>query len=255
MLNQFVRTQMVIGEEALEKLHNSKVCVFGVGGVGGYVIEALARSGVGEIDIVDNDKICLTNLNRQIIATRSSIGRYKVDVMKDRIHEINPDAVVNVHKCFYLPETRDEFNFAEYDYVVDAIDTVTAKIDIILQCQATGTPIISSMGTGNKLNPAMLEVTDIYKTENDPLARVMRRELKKRDIRSLKVVYSKEKALKPLVNENNDEVNKSGDINGAERRIAPGSTSFVPPVAGLIAASEVIKDLIKDEFARARNNG
>jgi len=251
MLNQFVRTQMVIGEEALEKLCNSKVCVFGVGGVGGYVIEALARSGVGEIDIVDNDKICLTNLNRQIIATRSSIGRYKVDVMKDRIHDINPDAVVNVHKCFYLPETRDEFNFAEYDYVVDAIDTVTAKIDIILQCQATGTPIISSMGTGNKLNPAMLEVTDIYKTENDPLARVMRRELKKRDIRSLKVVYSKEKALKPLVNE----MENSGEVKGTGRRIAPGSTSFVPPVAGLIAASEVIKDLIKDEFAHARNNG
>lgn len=208
----------------MERLSCARVAVFGVGGVGGYVVEALVRSGVGAVDLIDNDKVCLTNLNRQIIATRSTIGQYKVDVMRDRILDINPECQVNVHKCFYLPETQAEFDFAQYDYVVDAVDTVTAKLALTVQAKEAGVPIISSMGAGNKLNPAAFEVADIYKTSVDPLARVMRRELKKRGIKKLKVVYSKEE---PLI-----------------RRAMPGSTAFVPSVAGLLIASEVVKDLI-----------
>ena len=191
MLNQFSRAELLLGKEAMERLSRARVAVFGIGGVGGYTVEALVRSGVGAIDLIDDDKVCLTNLNRQIIATRSTVGKYKVEVMRDRILDINPDCKVEVHKCFYLPETRDEFDFSSYSYVVDAVDTVTAKIALVMQAQETGTPIISSMGAGNKLNPAMFEVADIYKTSVCPLAKVMRRELKKRGVKKLKVVYSR----------------------------------------------------------------
>ena len=232
MLNQFSRTELLLGKEAMEVLANSRVAVFGIGGVGGYVVEALVRSGVGTIDLIDDDKVCLTNLNRQIIATRKTVGKYKVDVMKERILEINPDAVVNTHKCFFLPETKDEFDFSSYDYVVDAVDTVTAKIALVMACEEAKVPIISSMGAGNKLNPAAFEVADIYKTSVCPLAKVMRRELKKRNIKKLKVVYSKEIPLTPGASE--EETTK---------RALPGSIAFTPSVAGLILASEIIKDL------------
>ena len=198
MLNQFSRTELLLGNAAMEKLAGSKIAVFGIGGVGGYVVEALARSGVGAFDLIDDDKVCLTNINRQIIATRKTVGRYKTDVMKERILEINPDAKVEIHNCFYLPETKDAFDFKEYDYVVDAVDTVTAKIQLVLEAQEAGVPIISSMGAGNKLDPSAFEVADIYKTSVCPLAKVMRRELKKRGVKHLKVVYSKEKALVPI---------------------------------------------------------
>lgn len=248
-MNQFTRTEIILGSEAMEKLANAKVLVFGVGGVGGYVVEALVRGGIRNIDLVDDDKICLTNLNRQIIATRKTIGKYKVDVMKDRILEINPDANVTTFKCFYLPETRDQFHFEEYSYVVDAIDTVTAKIDIVMQCQKYNIPIISSMGTGNKLNPTMLEVADIYKTSVCPLARVMRKELKARRVKHLKVVYSKEIPIQPeFSTENSCKTNCICPPGSAhkctQRRAIPGSTSFVPSAAGLIIASEIVKDLI-----------
>ena len=232
MLNQFSRTELLLGKEAMERLSRARVAVFGIGGVGGYTVEALVRSGVGAIDLIDDDKVCLTNLNRQIIATRSTVGQYKVEV----------------HKCFYLPETRDEFDFSSYSYVVDAIDTVTAKIALVMQAQETGTPIISSMGAGNKLNPAMFEVADIYKTSVCPLAKVMRRELKKRGVKKLKVVYSREQPVTPI-----EDMSISCRAHcicppGAkhkctERRAIPGSNAFVPSVAGLIIASEVIKDL------------
>jgi tRNA A37 threonylcarbamoyladenosine dehydratase len=250
MLNQFSRTQLLIGKEAMEKLAGSRVIIFGIGGVGGYTVEALVRSGVGRIDLVDDDKVCLTNLNRQIIATRKTVGKYKVDVMKDRILEINPDCQVEVHKCFFLPETQDQFHFADYDYVVDAVDTVTAKIQLVMQAQEAGTPIISSMGAGNKMNPADFEVADIYKTSVCPLAKVMRRELKKRGVKKLKVVYSKEKAITPV-----EDMAISCRAHcicppGAkhkctERRAIPGSNAFVPSTVGLIIASEVVKDLIR----------
>lgn len=227
MSETFMRTELLLGQEAMETLKNSRVAVFGVGGVGGYVVEALARSGVGSLDLIDNDTVAESNLNRQIIALRSTIGRYKTEVMKERILDINPEAEVKVHNCFYLPETAVQFDFRDYDYVVDAIDTVTGKIGLVMQAQEAGTPIISSMGAGNKLNPADFEVADIYKTSVCPLARVMRRELKNRGVKSLKVVYSKEVAREPLVKE----------------RKMPGSTAFVPSVAGLLIASEVIKDL------------
>ncbi len=256
MLNQFSRTQLLFGEDAMQVLKQSRVAVFGVGGVGGYAVEALVRSGVGAIDLIDDDKVCLTNLNRQIIALRSTVGQYKVDVMRQRIADINPDCEVYTHKCFYLPETRDEFDFSKYSYVVDAVDTVTAKIQLVLQAQETGTPIISSMGAGNKLNPAAFEVADIYKTSMCPLAKVMRRELKKRGVKKCKVVYSKEKPIRPL-----DDMSISCRTNcicppGAkhkctERRDIPGSTAFVPSVAGLIIASEVIKDLTMEERKQA----
>lgn len=257
MLNQFSRTQLLIGEESLAKLQGSRVAVFGIGGVGGYVVEALVRSGVGEFDLIDDDKVCLTNLNRQILALHSTIGKYKVDVMEERIHDINPDAVVHKHQCFYLPETGVQFDFGSYDYVVDCVDTVTAKIDIIMKAQEAGTPVISCMGAGNKMNPAELEVTDLYKTTMDPLAKVMRRELKKRGVKKLKVVYSKEKALRPIddaqISCRTQCVCPSGTARKCtQRRDIPGSSSFVPPVAGFIIAGEVVKDLIKEEFAAAR---
>lgn len=236
MSEQFSRTQRLLGKEAMEKLANARVAVFGVGGVGGYVVEALARSGVGTIDIIDSDEVCLSNLNRQIIATHKSIGRLKVDVMKERILDINPDAIVNTYPCFFLPENKDEFDFTQYSYVVDAVDTVTAKIALVMEAQAAGVPIISSMGAGNKLDPTAFEVADIYKTSVCPLAKVMRRELKKRNVKHLKVVYSKEEPLTPI--EDGEETNHTG------RRSIPGSTAFVPSVAGLIIAGEVIKDLL-----------
>ena len=233
MLNQFSRTQLLLGEEAMERLYSKKVAVFGIGGVGGYVCEALVRSGIGEFDLIDDDKVCLTNLNRQIIATRKTIGKYKAEVMRDRILEINPDAGINIHKCFFLPENADEFPFHEYDYVVDAVDTVTAKIELILRSQKAGVPVISAMGAGNKLDAGRLKIADIYETRVCPLARVMRRELKKRNIKSLKVVYSDEQPVRPGV-----------QLKCTERRDIPGSTAFVPAVAGLLIAGEIVKDLI-----------
>lgn len=245
MSEQFSRTKMLIGSDGFEKLQNAKVAVFGVGGVGGYTVEALARSGVGSIDIIDSDMVSLSNLNRQIIATRSSIGRYKVDVMKERICDINPDCIVNAHRCFYLPDTKDQFDFSRYDYIVDAVDTVTAKLSLIVEAKEKGTPIISSMGAGNKLDPTAFEVADIYETSVCPLAKVMRRELRKREIAHLKVVYSKEEARRPLWREgaiNEDASTEPEDVTRG--KIAPGSIAFVPSVAGLIIASEVIKDLL-----------
>ena len=237
MSETFLRTEILLGSDAMEKLKNARVAVFGVGGVGGYTVEALARSGVGTLDIIDNDTVAETNINRQIIATVDAVGKYKVDVAKERILSINPDAVVNTYRTFYLPENADEFDFCAYDYVVDAIDTVTAKISLVMKCKDATTPIISSMGTGNTLNPCELEVADIYKTSVCPLARVMRKELKDRGVKSLKVVYSKEEPIKPKA--------VSGEELSPGKRATPGSTSFVPSVAGLIIASEVIKDLIK----------
>ena len=238
MSNQFSRTELLYGKAALERLKHSRVAVFGIGGVGGYTVEALVRSGVGNIDIIDNDKVCLSNLNRQIIATHDSIGKYKTEVMTQRILSINPDCNVAAHNCFYLPETKDEFDFKDYDYVVDAIDTVTGKISLVMQAQESGIPIISSMGAGNKLHPDMFRVADIYSTSVCPLAKVMRRELKKRGVKSLKVVYSEEKPVRPLEN--------MAVSCRTERRSVPGSTAFVPSVAGLIIASEVINDLTQD---------
>ena len=227
---QFSRTAMLIGEKSIEKLASSRVAVFGIGGVGSYVVEALARSGVGKLDLIDSDTVNITNINRQIIATHDTIGKNKVDVAKERILLINPNAQVNVHNVFYLPETADKFDFSQYDYVVDAVDTVTAKIDIIVKAKETNTPVISSMGTGNKLDPTQFEIADIYDTTVCPLARVMRRELKKRGVNELKVLYSKEEPKTP--------------IQDGEERV-PASIAFVPSVAGLIIAGEVIKDLIK----------
>ena len=234
--NQFTRTELLLGRDAMEKLRNSRVAVFGVGGVGGYVTEALARSGVGAFELIDRDQVSITNLNRQIIATLSTVGRDKTEVMAERIRDINPAAEVTLRKCFFLPETAEQFDFGGYDYVVDAVDTVTAKIEIILRAQKAGTPVISSMGAGNKLDPSKFEVADIYKTSVDPLARVMRRELKKRGVRKLKVVYSKEEPIKPLGSVEADP--------GAGRKDVPGSSAFTPSAAGLLIASEVVKDLI-----------
>lgn len=234
MLNEFSRTQLIYGKPAMDKLASSRVAVFGVGGVGGYVVEALARSGVGALDLIDNDKVCITNINRQIIATHKSIGEYKVDAAKERVLDINPQCKVEIYKTFYLPETADQFDFKNYDYVVDAIDTVTGKIGIIMQAKEAGTPVISSMGAGNKTDPAAFEVADIYKTSICPLAKVMRRELRKRGVESLKVVYSREEALTPI---------GDPDEEPSGKRSIPGSTAFVPSVAGLIIAGEVIKDL------------
>lgn len=223
---QLARTELLIGKKAIDTLKKSRVAVFGVGGVGGYVVEALVRSGIGEIDLIDNDTVCLSNLNRQIIATRKTIGKYKVNVMKDRILEINPEAIVHTHTCFFLPETANEFDFKNYSYVVDAIDTVTGKLQIIEQAKKANIPVISAMGAGNKLDPTRFVVSDIYKTRVCPLAKVMRRELRKRGIEQLKVVYSTEEAKKNQI---------------------PGSIAFVPSVAGLIVAGEVVRDLIDYE--------
>lgn len=226
---QYSRTEALLGTEALKKLRHSRVIVFGVGGVGGHVVEALARSGVGALDLVDKDVVSISNLNRQIIALQSTVGRSKVEVMKERIADIDPDCVVRTYEMLYLPETSDQFDFTQYDYVVDAVDTVTAKIDLIISAREAGVPVISSMGAGNKMNPAMFEVADIYKTSVCPLAKVMRRELKKRGVDHLKVVYSKEEAIRRETD---------------ERKPVPGSIAFVPSVAGLIIAGEVVKDLI-----------
>lgn len=249
MKEQFSRTALLIGEEGVKKLQRSKVIVFGIGGVGGYAAEGLARSGVGTIHLVDHDTVAESNINRQIIATKKTIGKYKVDVMKERIMEIDPETEVIVHKCFFLPETEGEFDFSEYDYVIDAVDTVSAKIEIIMRCEKAGTRVISSMGAGNKLEASMLEVADIYRTSVCPLARVMRRELKKRNVKKCKVVYSKET---PVLEGNTDSDEEGRGLNRPDRaeekgtagRKAPGSIVFVPAAAGLILAGEVVKDLI-----------
>lgn len=246
MSNRFSRTQLLYGEENMGRFASSRVAVFGIGGVGGYVVEALARSGIGALDLIDNDKVCLSNLNRQIIATEKTIGQYKVDAARERILEINPDCVVRTYKTFFLPETQDGFDFAEYDYVVDAIDTVTGKLAIIVKAKEAGVPVISSMGAGNKVNASMFEVADIYETSVCPLARVMRTECRKRGIKSLKVVYSKEKPLKPVENSDLESIADNRDneeFKSAQRRSTPGSTAFAPSVAGLIIAGEIINDL------------
>ena len=250
-MDQFARTQLLLGVDAMERLKNSRVAVFGVGGVGGYSVEALARSGVGAIDLIDDDKVCLTNINRQIIADVKTIGKYKVDVAKDRILGINPKCKVTTHQYFYLPENAGDFDFNEYDYVIDAVDTVTAKINLVMQANECGVPVISSMGAGNKLDPTAFMVSDIYKTSVCPLAKVMRRELKKRNIKKLKVVYSKEQPIVPMEDESISCRSHCVCPPGAERkctdrRAIPGSVAFVPSVVGLIIAGEVIKDLTKD---------
>ena len=244
MNEQLSRTARLIGKENIEQLTSARVAVFGVGGVGGFVVEALARSGIGHIELIDHDTVALSNLNRQIIATHDTIGRDKVDVMKERILSINPDAEVVTHKCFFLPENKEGFDFSKYTYVVDAVDTVTAKLTIIEETKKAGVPVISSMGTGNKLDPTKFEVADINKTSVCPLAKVMRRELKKRGISHVKVVYSKEEAITPLEEEIESPCDKQDDGDTVGRKkIAPGSISFVPSVAGLIIAGEVIKDI------------
>lgn len=252
MLTQFSRTQLLLGKDSMENLHDAHVAVFGIGGMGGYVCEALVRSGVRRFNLIDDDKICLTNLNRQIIATRKTVGKYKTEVMKERILEINPDCEVNVHKCFFLPENADEFDFDNYDYVVDAVDTVTAKIELVMKAKEKNVPIICSMGAGNKLDASMFKVSDIYKTKVCPLAKVMRRELKKRGARKLKVVYSEEQPIRPI-----EDMSISCRTHcicppGAkhkctERRDIPGSVAFVPSVVGLIIAGEIVKDICKTE--------
>ena len=252
MLTQFSRTQLLLGKDSMEKLNDAHVAVFGIGGVGGYVCEALVRSGVRRFDLIDDDKVCLTNLNRQIIATRKTVGKYKAEVMKERILEINPDCEVNVHKCFFLPENADDFDFDNYDYIVDAVDTVTAKIELVMKAKEKNVPIICSMGAGNKLDASMFKVSDIYKTKVCPLAKVMRRELKKRGVRKLKVVYSEEQPIRPI-----EDMSISCRTHcicppGAkhkctERRDIPGSVAFVPSVVGLIIAGEIVKDICKTE--------
>lgn len=266
MREEFCRTEMLLGSAAMEKLVRSRVAVFGVGGVGGYVCEALARSGVGALDLIDKDKVALSNINRQIIATRETVGREKTDVMRERILSINPDAVVRVYSCFFLPENADRFPFGEYDYVVDAVDTVTAKIELVMRAKDAGVPVISSMGAGNKLDASAFRLADIYETKVCPLARVMRRELKKRNVEHLKVVYSEEEPVTPAyaaanLQEEGErflgdavadriEETKAGSVGAAEDAVScvrkkqlPGSIAFVPSVAGLIIAGEVVKDL------------
>ena len=238
MRSQYQRTEMLLGEAAMERLFKARVAVFGIGGVGGYVVEALARSGVGTLDLIDNDIVSLSNLNRQIIATHDVIGRPKVEVAKERVLSINPEAVVNAHQIFYLPDTPSSLNFKDYDYVVDAIDTVTGKIGLVMEAQKAGVPIICSMGTGNKLDPSALRVADIYQTSVCPLARVMRRELKKRGVEALKVVYSRETPVEPYSNSP-----AFAGMPASEKNAVPGSTAFVPAAAGLILAGEVVRDL------------
>ncbi len=247
-MNQFSRTELQLGKEGMSRLVSSRVAVFGIGGVGGYAVEALARSGVGSLDLFDDDTICLTNINRQIVATRQTVGKYKVDIMKERVLAINPRCQVNTYKTFFLPENSSEIDFSQFDYVLDAVDTVTAKLEIIMKAQAAGVPVISAMGAGDKLDPTRFVVTDIYKTSVCPLSRVMRHELKKRGVKNLKVVYSTEAPLEQIMEEGNDcktncicppETKRTCTI----RRSIPGSNAFVPSVCGLIAAGEVIKDL------------
>lgn len=249
MLNQFSRTELLLGEEAIKKLNKARVAIFGIGGVGGYTVEALVRSGIGHFDLIDDDKVCLTNLNRQIIATRKTIGKHKVEVMRERILEINPMAEVVMHQCFFTTDTAGEFDFSQYDYVVDAIDTVLGKIELVLRSQDKNVPIISCMGAGNKLDSTRFEVADIYKTSVCPLAKVMRKELAARGVKKLKVVYSKEPAIKPAEDTKNSCKNNCICPPGTEKKCTakrqiPGSVSFVPSVAGLIMAGEVIKDII-----------
>lgn len=249
MLNEFSRTELILGKDGLNKLKGSRVAVFGIGGVGGHAVEALVRSGVGAVDLIDDDRVCLTNINRQLYATRKTVGKYKVDVAAERIAEINPNAQVRTYKTFFTPQTAGEFNFSDYDYIIDAIDTVTGKIELVMQAEKAGVPIISAMGAGNKLDPTAFEVADIYKTSVCPLARVMRRELAKRGVKKLKVVYSREQPITP-----NDDMEISCRNHcicppGTERKCTarrdiPGSTAFVPPVVGLIIAGEVVKDIV-----------
>lgn len=252
MQNRFSRTELLLGSTAMEKLAGARVAVFGIGGVGGFTAEALARSGIGSIAVIDDDKVCLTNINRQIYATGDTVGRYKVDVAKERMLSINPQLQVQTYRTFYTPETAALFDFKDYDYVVDAIDTVTGKIELAVGCSRVGTPLISSMGAGNKLDPTAFQVADIYQTSVCPLARVMRTELKKRNIPHLKVVYSKEKPMRPL----DDPTNSCKEHcicppgstrTSAARQQVPGSVAFVPSVVGLIIAGEVIKDLTETE--------
>ena len=248
MPDQFSRTRMLLGGPGMEKLRRARVAVFGLGGVGGYAVEALARSGVGTLDLIDDDRVCLSNLNRQILATRSTLGQYKADAAQRRVLDINPDAVVHIYKLFYGPETADQFDFTRFDYIVDAIDTVTGKLALVEQAERAGTPIISCMGAGNKLDPAAFEVADINQTSICPLARIMRKELRKRGIKKLKVVYSKEEAMVPLeeASDGGDACEVPGpDRKGTPRRQTPGSNAFVPAAAGLILAGEVIKDLVR----------
>ena len=242
-MNQFIRTQLLLGKSGMDKLRNSRVAVFGIGGVGGFTAEALVRSGIGAIDIIDNDIVCLSNINRQIFATHKTVGQLKVDAAEARLLEINPDVKIRKHQIFYTPETSAQFDFSEYDYIVDAIDTVAGKIELVMNAQKAGTPIISSMGAGNKLDATQFEISDIYSTSVCPLARVMRSELRKRKVKSLKVVYSKEKPITP-----NKDMSCENDLKAenetSKRRQTPGSTAFVPSVAGLIIAGEIVKELI-----------
>lgn len=248
MLNQFSRTQLLYGRDAMNRFANCRVAVFGIGGVGGYVVEGLARSGIGALDLIDDDRVCITNLNRQILATRATVGKYKVDAAAERVKAIFPECEVRSYKTFFLPETQAQFDFHDYDYVVDAIDTVTGKLAIIENAKRAGVPVISSMGAGNKVNPAAFEVADIYETSVCPLARIMRKECRKRGIKSLKVVYSKEKPIRPLedlsISCSQHCVCPPGTVRKCtERRDIPGSTAFVPSVVGLIIAGEIINDL------------
>lgn len=248
MLNQFSRTQLLLGADAMAALDHAHVAVFGVGGVGGYTVEALARSGVGKLDLVDDDLVCLTNANRQIIANVHTVGRHKVDVMAERIADINPLCRVTTHKCFYLPATADQFDFAQYDYIVDAVDTVTAKLQLVQAAQAAGTPIISCMGAANKLDASAFRVADIYETRVCPLAKIIRKECRKRGIAGFKVVYSEEQPRRPLEDASiscraHCICPKGAERHCTDRRDIPGSVAFVPPVAGLICAGEVIRDL------------
>lgn len=251
MLNQFSRTQLLFGPEAMEKLRHSRIAVFGIGGVGGYAVEALARSGVGTLDLIDDDRVCLTNLNRQLHATRRTVGQYKVDAAKDRVADINPDCLVNIYKTFYMPDTKDQFDFSAYDYVIDAIDTVTGKLVLVEAAKAANTPVICSMGAGNKTDPTAFRVADIYETSVCPLARVMRTECRRRGIQHLKVVYSTEPPIRPLedptISCRRHCICPPGTRKCTVRRDIPGSTAFVPSVVGLIIAGEVVKDLINSK--------
>ena len=246
-MNQFSRTQLLFGPEAMKRLSECRVAVFGIGGVGGYAVEALVRSGIGALDLIDDDRVCLTNLNRQLHATRKTVGKYKVDIAEERVHEINPDCRVITHKTFFMPATQEEFDFSQYDYVVDAIDTVKGKLALVEQANAAHTPIICSMGAGNKLDPTAFRVADIYRTSVCPLARVMRTECRKRGIRHLKVVYSTEQPIRPLedpsISCRSHCICPPGARKCTVRRDIPGSTAFVPSVVGLIIAGEVVRDL------------
>ena len=256
MQDQFSRTRLLLGPEAMERLAKCRVAVFGIGGVGGYTVEALVRSGVGALDLIDDDRVCLTNLNRQLHALRSTVAKYKVDAAEERIHAINPDCRVTTYKTFFLPETRDQFDFTQYVYVVDAIDTVSGKLALVEQAKAAGTPIICAMGAGNKLDPTAFRVADIYETSVCPLARVMRSECRKRGIKDLKVVYSQEPPMRPLedpgISCRNYCICPPGTRKCTVRRDIPGSTAFVPAVAGLIIGGEVVKDLVRDCIATSR---